>query len=136
MNFGSQDIGFLIKKSLDLMLMQRAQEALETINKVIEINPFLDDVWAIKAIILKSLEKTKEALECIDHALNLNPQNEKARSIRFAIVQTSKFIPRKIEGEAIDLHALTKKIKNLVENGLKSDTFYQEEFILFKEGGN
>lgn len=63
-------------KAFALAKMKREKEALETINRAIDINPVSPRALAVKAMILKDQPgRTEEALSVINNALKLQPGN-------------------------------------------------------------
>ncbi len=58
--------------------------ALENINKVLEISPYIDSYWNTKARILQSMERRNEAIDAYKKSIYYNPSNYAARqAIRF-----------------------------------------------------
>lgn len=64
---------FCRMKARILFIMDKKEEALEVIEKVIKSSPRLDDAYVIKTLILASLEKYDKAVFQICKAIELNP---------------------------------------------------------------
>ena len=65
----------LYLKSVDLSFLERYGEAIECINKAIELNPKESQFWFTKAIFLIELNNLDDAIGCLDKAIELNPED-------------------------------------------------------------
>ena len=63
----------LNNKGYTLMNMGNYSEAMEYIDKALDINPKIPNIWLSKGETLRGMNKNEEALECIDKALELDP---------------------------------------------------------------
>lgn len=71
-------------KAMILKELKRYNQALETIDKAIEINPKIS--WDNKATILMEIGFYKEALECVNKALEISPDS------KFALVYKAQIL--------------------------------------------
>ncbi len=53
--------------------MRRFEEALECLDKAIEIEPNYAQAWANKGAVMQGLERYEEAIECFDKAIEITP---------------------------------------------------------------
>src|ERR671919_3237897 len=66
----------LSRKSAALYLLQRYEEAIQCLDKVLEIDPNAQGTWKGKAfILLDPLQRYEEAIECYDRALEIKPDD-------------------------------------------------------------
>ena len=62
-------------KSEDLAVAERWDDALEAVNKSLELNPKSGVWWHFKAFVLTELDRKEEALAAFDEALRQNPED-------------------------------------------------------------
>jgi tetratricopeptide (TPR) repeat protein len=62
-------------KSEDLAAAERWEDALEAVDKSLELNPKSGTWWHFKAFILTELERKEEALAAFDEAIRQNPED-------------------------------------------------------------
>ena len=87
-----------------LVIMGKKEEAWDVIEKVIKLNPAIDDAYVVKMLILASYKKYDEALLQIDNALELNPDKSNYYKYKSRILhglkqenEALKFINKAIE---------------------------------------
>ncbi len=73
-------------KAIVLLSMNKQEDALEIIEKVIKLNPELAEVYVIKTYILASSEKYDEAIFQINKAIEINPKEPNYFRIRSSIL--------------------------------------------------
>ncbi|MBA7712318.1 hypothetical protein ES703_121292 [subsurface metagenome] len=57
----------------------RDEEALESYDKAIEINPDYELAWYNRGVSLEQLDRDEEALESYDRVIKINPENDLAK---------------------------------------------------------
>ena len=96
------------------------EEAIDSFNKAIAIDPDNSFAWEFKAIALRSLGRYEEAIECYDKSMELDPLDYSAIYSRAVLLERLG----KLE-EALDYYSLATKIEpdnNLAWEG-KSHSF-------------
>jgi tetratricopeptide (TPR) repeat protein len=58
------------------------QEALQCLDKALEIDPRYANAWALKRTVLDILKRPREAIQCLDKALEINPQNARVQQLK------------------------------------------------------
>lgn len=66
----------LSDKAISLKNLGLYDEAIECLNKALEMNPQLAAAWDTKGNVLKRLRHYNEALDCFDKAIRINPQDK------------------------------------------------------------
>ena len=117
------------------MANEKYEEVVSVLNKILEFNPYLDDVWVLKGSTLQVLKDYDGAIKCYDEALKLNPTNTKAQLGKSSIETGLKIRPPIKPQVGLDLMAITRKIKTLVHNKLKDDPLFQAKFNVSKGEG-
>ncbi|WP_455392776.1 tetratricopeptide repeat protein [[Eubacterium] cellulosolvens] len=69
-------------KGVILTKMGKYNEAIESFDKALRINPGVSNIWLNRGIALVKLNEFEEALDCFDRALQLDPGNEAAKRRR------------------------------------------------------
>ena len=123
----------LLTKSRNLMIEKDYKKAVDIFTKILEINPYLDDIWLMKGTALQLLQDFNGALECYNQALKLDPTNTKAQLGKVGIETHLQIQPARKAYTGLDLTVINKNIKKLVQDKLKNDALFQKEFILSKE---
>ena len=67
----------LMNKAGALLDLSIYDEALETIENAIQIDPYIAKCWGMKGDILGGLGRYDEALHCYDHAIELDPSDKR-----------------------------------------------------------
>jgi len=111
-------------KSIALKELERYEEALEAINKAIDLDGKDPVLWLEKEGILHDLEKYDEALEAIDNTLKFTPDELK---IGLHSIKAHELVHLKKYDEALDF--LNKSLKKDPKN---DDLWYEKADVLFE----
>lgn len=68
-----------LNKGDTLNYLKKYEEALESFDKAIKIEPDNPKAWTYKGLTLILIEKTQEALECFNKSLEFDPDYEPAK---------------------------------------------------------
>lgn len=123
----------LLSETRVLMLGKQYEKAVNIFDRILDINPYLDDIWLMKGATLQILRDYKGALECYNQALKINPSNTKAQIGKVTIETHLENQPTRRTYNNLDLTEINKNVRKLVQENLKNDTLFQEEFILTKK---
>lgn len=123
----------LLTKSRNMMIEKDYKKAVDIFTKILEINPYLDDIWLMKGTALQLLQDYNGALECYNQALKLDPTNTKAQLGKVGIETHFQIQPTRKDYTGLDLTLINKNIKKLIQDKLKKDTLFQKKFILSKK---
>ncbi|HEX3044148.1 MAG TPA: tetratricopeptide repeat protein [Bacillota bacterium] len=63
----------LVNKGISLSMLHREQDAIECLNRALDLDPKDELAWNSKGVALVALERNEEAIECFKQALQLNP---------------------------------------------------------------
>ncbi len=92
-------------KSEDLAVAERWEDALEAVDKSLELNPKSGTWWHFKAFILTELERKEEALAAFDEAIRQNPEDVSSLQWKASLLVEMKRYDEALEAydEALDL---------------------------------
>lgn len=112
----------LIHKGMDRVKRMQYEEALETFDKVIEMNPEISEAWNNQGVALFRLGRGEEALESYNRALSLEPQNLDALRNRGVVLMSQGRLEDALEsynavmkagGDALDMEALATVLASM-----------------------
>ena len=118
--------GIILNKEIDLILLGKYEEAIEYVDKALEINP--RDVASLtnKGTALDKLGSYEEAIECYDKALEINPNDWIVKDNKNACLQ------HMLEEQTRETQSVAEPIEAW-SKGYKIDNRY--EILDIKEGG-
>jgi tetratricopeptide (TPR) repeat protein len=87
----------LSTKAVNLYLLGHVTEALDCLNKALEINPNDSNAWLNKATMLNDMRKPREALQCIDKALEIDPKDPSGWITKANCLRSFNRLPEALE---------------------------------------
>ncbi len=128
----NRNLKVLLNDSRIYFQQKNFQGAIQCFDQILQINPYLDDIWVMKGVAFQMIGDQDRALDCFNEALKLNPSNDKAQLSKVAIERVKQLKPvEKIT--KIDLTTFYSKIQEIVKPGLKDDDLFNVAFILDKK---
>lgn len=112
----------LIHKGMDRVKRMQYEEALETFDKVLEMNPEISEAWNNRGVALFRLGRGEEALWSYNRALSLEPQNLDALRNRGVVLMSRGRLEEALEsynavmkagGDALDMEALATVLASM-----------------------
>jgi tetratricopeptide (TPR) repeat protein len=105
----------LIHKGMDMVRRMQFDEALETFDKAISLNPEITEAWNNRGVALFRLGRDEDALESYNRALSLDPQNLDALRNKGFVLRSMGRLDEALEcynsilkagGDALDMEAM------------------------------
>ncbi len=90
MNKGTNSFEWELQKSLYLLDIKRFEEAIQPLNKLIELYPENSNLYVAKGKCLYGLKQTEDAIKCFDTAINLDENGNAYNSKGFVFKELNK----------------------------------------------
>ncbi|UCE36682.1 MAG: tetratricopeptide repeat protein [Thermoplasmata archaeon] len=92
-----KDEKFLLEKALLEAKFGQIDEAISTIDSILEINNKLEGVWNLKGMIMYNLNRDDEAMACFDRVLHINSTNYTALNNKGVLLYHGKKLDEAVE---------------------------------------
>jgi Flp pilus assembly protein TadD len=79
------DAAELFEQGVSLQDEGRFEEALQSFDQAIELEPKNGGAWYRKAVCLTELERYNEAMECVGTAIQIDPRDLNALKLKFGL---------------------------------------------------
>jgi tetratricopeptide (TPR) repeat protein len=128
-------------KSTVLLGLGKYAEALECLNKLLEINPLIDAGWYNKGVVLEGLKRYDEAMHCFDRALEINPKYDLAWVEKGVVIYrqlkefVGKLLERRMSKEELELFVskqpeLEEEVRRYINKALEINPQFEWAWIL------